>query len=65
MSTLKLVISAHRQEKKTLDCGNHYNVSFIMIHPNTESPVHIQPLGRYLKDPSIIGHSENVSMFDD
>ena len=31
-------------EKKALECGNHYNVSFITLDAKTESPVHVQPL---------------------
>ena len=43
--TLKLGISAHCKEKKTLECGNHYDVSFITLHAKTKSHVHVQPLG--------------------
>ena len=42
--TLKLGISAHSKPIATLECGNHYNVSFITLHAKTESPVHVQPL---------------------
>ena len=36
---------------KTLECGNHYNVSFITLHSKTVSPVHVQPLsGPHLDD---------------
>ena len=42
--TLKLGISAHSKKKKTLECGNHYAVFFLMLHAKTEGPVHVQPL---------------------
>ena len=42
--TLKLGISAHSEGGKTLECGNHYKVSFITLYAKTESLVHVQPL---------------------
>ena len=42
--TLKLSISAHSKENKTLEYGNHYKVSFITLHTKASSPVHVQPL---------------------
>ena len=53
--TLRLGISAHSKEKKTLECGNHYNVSFLTLHAKTESPVHVQPLGRFTPYKSPFG----------
>ena len=44
--TLNLESSVHSKEKKTVECGNHYNVSFIMIHTKTESPVNVQTLNQ-------------------
>ena len=44
--TLKLGISAHSKEKKTIECGSHYNASFLTLHAKTESPVHVQPLNQ-------------------
>ena len=42
--TLRLGIQCSSKEKKTLEYGNRYNVSFITLHAKTESPVHVQPL---------------------
>ena len=53
--TLKLSIGAHSKENKTLECGNHYNVSFITIHAKTESPVHVQPLEKEAKNMNTFG----------
>ena len=36
--------SGNSQDKKTVLCGNHYNMLFITLHATTESLVHVQPL---------------------
>ena len=43
ISHLNQEFSAHTKEKKTVEYDNHYNVSFIMLHAKTESPVHVEP----------------------
>ena len=34
----------YSQEKKTVECGNHYNVIFIKLHTTTDGFVNVQPL---------------------
>ena len=36
--------SGKSQDKKTVECGDHFNVVFITLHATTESIVHVQPL---------------------
>ena len=60
--TLELGISAHSKKNKTLECGNHYNVSILPLHANTESPVHVQPL---LPPFRITNYLFNVKQTDD
>ena len=43
--TLDLEYIVHSPVKKTVECGNHYNVSFITLQATTESPVPIRPHG--------------------
>ena len=54
ISHLDWEFSVHSKERKTFECGNHYNVSLITLHAKTESPVHVQPLTFSLFDVSFL-----------